>query len=205
MADDNNMKTAAPICRAQNPELDVVKRFLFAMPNSAMSKKEYDKVTEAKFNGWTSTHYQMAKQMALYYTKNDICYPRFKNDVSTEEIVRYMSRWAKKYYAPNPFTKDLNKYDNVEPTVLYSYFCQCITDGMTSYNDACEKLFGDIHLNNIDKVKLMLNSFTDIYIDSTGQMSFQKWASHQVPNLHPSIDNPLDEESFFNYFNIDYK
>lgn len=204
MADDNNMKTAAPICRAQNPELDVVKRFLFAMPNSAMSKKEYDKVTEAKFNGWTSTHYQMAKQMALYYTKNDICYPRFKNDVSTEEIVRYMSRWAKKYYAPNPFTKDLNKYDNVEPTVLYSYFCQCITDGMTSYNDACEKLFGDIHLNNIDKVKLMLNSFTDIYIDSTGQMSFQKWASHQVPNLHPSIDNPLDEESFFNYFNIDY-
>ena len=203
MADDNNMKTAAPICRAQNPELDVVKRFLFAMPNSVMPKKEYDKVTEARFNGWTSTHYQMAKQMALYYTKDDICYPRFKNDVSTEEIVRYMSRWAKMYYAPNPFTKDLNKYDNVEPTVLYSYFCQCITDGMTSYKDACEKLFGDIHLNNIDKVKLMLNSFTDIYVDSNGQMSFQKWASHEVPNLHPSIDTPLDEESFFNYFNID--
>lgn len=203
MADDNNMKTAAPICRAQNPELDVVKRFLFAMPNLVMPKKEYDKVTEARFNGWTSTHYQMAKQMALYYTKDDICYPRFKNDVSTEEIVRYMSRWAKMYYAPNPFTKDLNKYDNVEPTVLYSYFCQCITDGMTSYNDACERLFGDIHLNNVDKVKLMLNSFTDIYIEQNGQMSFQKWASHKVPDLHPSIDNPLDEESFFNYFNID--
>ena len=203
MSDDNNMKTAAPICRAQNPELDVVKRFLFAMPNLVMPKKEYDKVTEARFNGWTSTHYQMAKQMALYYTKDDICYPRFKNDVSTEEIVRYMSRWAKMYYAPNPFTKDLNKYDNVEPTVLYSYFCQCITDGMTSYNDACERLFGDIHLNNVDKVKLMLNSFTDIYIEQNGQMSFQKWASHKVPDLHPSIDNPLDEESFFNYFNID--
>lgn len=200
---DENIKTAAPICRAQNPELDVVKRYLFAMPNSIMPKKEYDKATEAIFSGWTSTHYQMAKQMALYYTKGDICYPRFKNDVSTEEIVRYLSRWAKKYYAPNPFTKDLNKYDDVKPTVLYSYFCQCITDGVSSYEDACERLFGDIHLNNMDKVKLMLNSFTDIYVGTNGQMSFQKWACHEIPDLHPSIDNPLDEESFFNYFNVE--
>lgn len=48
---DEVIKTAAPICRAQNPELDVVKRFLNAMPNYDMPKKDYDNSTEAKFSG----------------------------------------------------------------------------------------------------------------------------------------------------------
>lgn len=197
---DEVIKTAAPICRAQNPELDVVKRFLNAMPNYDMPKKDYDNATEAKFSGWTSTHYQMAKQMALYYTKDDVCHPRFKNNVTTENILKYMGGWARKYYAPNPFTKDLNKYQEAKPTVLYAYFADCIRKGVTSYKEACEHLFGDIQLNNMDKVKLMLNSFTDIYVDQSGNMAFQKWSSAIVPPLVPDIEHPLDEVCFFNYF-----
>lgn len=197
---DEVIKTAAPICRAQNPELDVVKRFLNAMPNYDMPKKDYDNATEAKFSGWTSTHYQMAKQMALYYTKDDVCHPRFKNNVTTENILKYMGDWARKYYAPNPFTKDLNKYQEAKPTVLYAYFADCIRKGVTSYKEACEHLFGDIQLNNMDKVKLMLNSFTDIYVDQSGNMAFQKWSSAIVPPLVPDIEHPLDEVCFFNYF-----
>lgn len=197
---DEVIKTAAPICRAQNPELDVVKRFLNAMPNYDMPKKDYDNATEAKFSGWTSTHYQMAKQMALYYTKGDVCHPRFKNNVTTENILKYMGVWARKYYAPNPFTKDLNKYQEAKPTVLYAYFADCIRKGVTSYKEACEHLFGDIQLNNMDKVKLMLNSFTDIYIDQSGNMAFQKWSPAIVPPLVPNVEHPLDEVCFFNYF-----
>lgn len=197
---DEVIKTAAPICRAQNPELDVVKRFLNAMPNYDMPKKDYDNATEAKFSGWTSTHYQMAKQMALYYTKDDVCHPRFKNNVTTENILKYMGGWARKYYAPNPFTKDLNKYQEAKPTVLYAYFADCIRKGVTSYKEACEHLFVDIQLNNMDKVKLMLNSFTDIYVDQSGNMAFQKWSSAIVPPLVPDIEHPLDEVCFFNYF-----
>lgn len=197
---DEVIKTAAPICRAQNPELDVVKRFLNAMPNYDMPKKDYDNATEAKFSGWTSTHYQMAKQMALYYTKGDVCHPRFKNNVTTENILKYMGVWARKYYAPNPFTKDLNKYQEAKPTVLYAYFADCIRKGVTSYKEACEHLFGDIQLNNMDKVKLMLNSFTDIYIDQSGNMAFQKWSPAIVPPLVPDVEHPLDEVCFFNYF-----
>lgn len=197
---DEVIKTAAPICRAQNPELDVVKRFLNAMPNYDMPKKDYDNATEAKFSGWTSTHYQMAKQMALYYTKGDVCHPRFKNNVTTENILKYMGAWARKYYAPNPFTKDLNKYQEAKPTVLYAYFADCIRKGVTSYKEACEHLFGDIQLNNMDKVKLMLNSFTDIYIDQSGNMAFQKWSPAIVPPLVPDVEHPLDEVCFFNYF-----
>ena len=197
---DEVIKTAAPICRAQNPELDVVKRFLNAMPNYDMPKKDYDNATEAKFSGWTSTHYQMAKQMALYYMKDDVCHPRFKNNVTTENILKYMGGWARKYYAPNPFTKDLNKYQEAKPTVLYAYFADCIRKGVTSYKEACEHLFGDIQLNNMDKVKLMLNSFTDIYVDQSGNMAFQKWSSAIVPPLVPDIEHPLDEVCFFNYF-----
>lgn len=197
---DEVIKTAAPICRAQNPELDVVKRFLNAMPNYDMPKKDYDNATEAKFSGWTSTHYQMAKQMALYYTKGDVCHPRFKNNVTTENILKYIGAWARKYYAPNPFTKDLNKYQEAKPTVLYAYFADCIRKGVTSYKEACEHLFGDIQLNNMDKVKLMLNSFTDIYIDQSGNMAFQKWSPAIVPPLVPDVEHPLDEVCFFNYF-----
>lgn len=197
---DEVIKTAAPICRGQNPELDVVKRFLNAMPNYDMPKKDYDNATEAKFSGWTSTHYQMAKQMALYYTKDNVCHPRFKNNVTTDNILDYMGFWARKYYAPNPFTKDLNKYQEVKPTILYAYFADCIRKGVTSYKEACEHLFGDIQLNNMDKVKLMLNSFTDIYVDQSGNMAFQKWSPAIVPSLVPDIEQPLDEVSFFNYF-----
>lgn len=197
---DEIIKTAAPICRAQNPELDVVKRFLNAMPNYDMPKKDYDSETEAKFSGWTSTHYQMAKQMALYYTKDDVCHPRFKNNVTTEDILKYMGCWARKYYAPNPFTKDLNKYKESKPTVLYAYFADCLRNGVSSYKEACEHLFGDIQLNNMDKVKLMLNSFTDIYVDQSGNMAFQKWSPAVVPPLTPDIEHPLDEDCFFNYF-----
>ena len=197
---DEVIKTAAPICRAQNPELDVVKRFLNAMPNYDMPKKDYDNATESKFSGWTSTHYQMAKQMALYYTKDDVCHPRFKNNVTTENILKYMGAWARKYYAPNPFTKDLNKYQEVKPTVLYAYFADCIKRGVSSYKEACEHLFGYIQLNNMDKVKLMLNSFTDIYVDPSGNMAFQKWSPAIVPQIVPDIEHPLDEVCFFNYF-----
>ncbi len=193
------------MCRAQNPELDVVKRFLYAMPHTSMAKKDFDHITESKFHGWTSTHYQMAKQMALYYTKDDVCYPRFQRNVSMDEILRYLGNWAIKYYAPNPFTKDLSKYDEVKPTVLYAYFADCIRQGRTSYQEACESLFGDIQLNNMDKVKLMLNSFTNIYIDPSGNMSFQGWSTINVPSVEPDIENPLDEESFFNYFGTESK
>ena len=197
---DEVIKTAAPICRGQNPELDVVKRFLNAMPNYDMPKKDYDNATEAKFSGWTSTHYQMAKQMALYYTKDNVCHPRFKNNVTTDNILEYMGFWARKYYAPNPFTKDLNKYQEAKPTILYAYFADCIRKGIISYKEACEQLFGDVQLNNMDKVKLMLNSFTDIYVDQSGNMAFQKWSPSIVPSLVPDIEHPLDEVSFFNYF-----
>ena len=195
-----DVKTGAPLCRAQNPELEIVKKFLYAMPHMAMDKKEYDAITESKFSGWTGTHYQMAKQMALYFTKDGLCIPRFQENVTTSEIVAYMCEWAKKYYAPNPFTKDLNKHDDLKPIVLYAYFSECIRKGITSYKDACESLFEGIQLNNMDKVKLMLNSFTDIYIDSNGVMAFQKYASPQELALTPDIEEHLDEESFFNYF-----
>ena len=202
---DHEVKTAAPMCRAQNPELDVVKRFLYAMPHTSMAKRDFDQITESKFHGWTSTHYQMAKQMALYYAKDDVCYPRFQRNISMDEILKYLGDWATKYYAPNPFTKDLSKYDEAKPTVLYAYFADCIRKGKTSYQDACENLFGNIQLNNMDKVKLMLNSFTNIYIDSSGNMSFQGWSAINVPSIEPDIENPLDEESFFNYFGTESK
>ena len=170
------------------------------MPNCDMPKKDFDSITESKFKGWTTTHYQIAKEMALYYTKDNVCYPRFRDNVTTIDILNYMGVWAKKYFAPNPFTKDLSKYPEAKPTVLYSYFANCIGQGITSFKEACDQLFADIQLNNIDKVKLMLNSFTDIYVDSEGIMQFQKWSTRDIPSVEPQIDNPLDEESFFRYF-----
>lgn len=196
---NTEVKTGAPICRAQNPELEIVKKFLFAMPHVAKNKDEFDEISESKFPGWSSTHYQMAKQMALYFCKEGICTPRFQSNVTTSEIASYMCEWAKNYYAPNPFTKDLNK-SNLQPVVLYAYFSKCILKGITSYDDACKLLFKGIKLNNMDKVKLMLNSFTDIYIGPDGKMTFQGYSNPSILPLTPNIEQPLDEECFFNYF-----
>lgn len=63
------MSEASPICRGKNLTLETVLAFVNAMPLTPMKKAEFHAVTESKLKGWTQTHSQIARQLALYFEK----------------------------------------------------------------------------------------------------------------------------------------
>ena len=88
------MAEASPICRGKNLTLETVLSFVNAMPLVPMKKTNFHSATESKLKGWTQTHSQIARQLALYYEKDGMCLPRFTRKVSCSEILRYVATWA---------------------------------------------------------------------------------------------------------------
>lgn len=84
------MAEASPICRGKNLTIETILAFVNAMPTSPMKKSEFHEHTEKRLKGWTQTHSQIARQVALYYESNGICYPRFTKKVSYLEVLEYM-------------------------------------------------------------------------------------------------------------------
>ena len=72
---------ASPICRGKNLSWETVLLFFNNMPRESMPKAEFHSFVESKINGWTQTHSQIARQLAFYYEKDGICYPRFTGKV----------------------------------------------------------------------------------------------------------------------------
>ena len=101
------MAEASLICRGKNLTLETVLAFVNAMPLTPMKKAEFHAVTESKLKGWTQTHSQIARQLALYFEKEGICYPRFSQRMTYADILRYMVNWAEHYFVPNIYTPSL--------------------------------------------------------------------------------------------------
>lgn len=114
------MAEASPIFRGKKLTLETVLSFVNAMPLESMKKAEFHNVTEAKLKGWTQTHAQIARQLALYYEKDGMCIPRFTRKVSCSEILRYVENWAKLYFVPNIYTPSL-KANEHRPTNIYAF------------------------------------------------------------------------------------
>lgn len=178
------MAEASLICRGKNLTLETVLAFVNAMPLTPMKKADFHAATESKLKGWTQTHSQIARQLALYFEKEGICYPRFSQRMTYTDILRYMVNWAEHYFVPNIYTPSL-KTEEHRVTNIYAYLKNSIKNGMCSFNDACLQMF-DMELNNTDKVRVYINNFTDIIISDDLMSVNDHLAYTSIPEIYPN-------------------
>lgn len=194
------MAEASPICRGKNLTLETILAFVNAMPLVSMKKAEFHFATETKLKGWTQTHSQIARQLALYYEKDGMCIPRFMRKVSCSEILRYVENWAKLYFVPNIYTPSL-KANEHRATNIYAFLKNKARLGEDSYSKACTQMFG-IELNNTDKVRVYLNNFTDLIISDDTMSVNQHLSDSSMLEVYPEIAIESAED-YFSYFSVD--
>lgn len=194
------MAEASPICRGKNLTLETVLSFVNAMPLVPMKKTNFHSVTESKLKGWTQTHSQIARQLALYYEKDGMCLPRFTRKVSCSEILRYVANWAKLYFVPNIYTPSLRGGEH-RATNIYAFLKNEVKLGVSSYSKACEQMFG-VELNNTDKVRVYLNNFTDLIISDDAMSVNQHLSDCSMPEIYPEITIESAED-YFKYFSVE--
>lgn len=190
--------TAAPICRGKNLTFETVLAFVDAMPNKAMVKKEFHAFAEKRLKGWTTTHSQIARQLALYYEdENEYCHPRFINGFTIVDIFNYVCKWARLYFIPNPYTPSLK---DKPITNIYAFLKQKCKQGEISYKEACSSIY-DMELSSLDKVRVYLNNFTDLVIsDNTIGLNHNVF-NHESLDVHPKIEYKfLNTKTYFEYF-----
>ena len=194
------MAEASPICRGKNLTLETVLSFVNAMPLVPMRKTNFHSATESKLKGWTQTHSQIARQLALYYEKDGMCLPRFTRKVSCSEILRYVANWAKLYFVPNIYTPSLRGGEH-RATNIYAFLKNEVKLGVSSYSKACEQMFG-VELNNTDKVRVYLNNFTDLIISDDAMSVNQHLSDCSMPEIYPEITIESAED-YFKYFSVE--
>jgi len=193
------IEEASPICRGKNLSWDTVLLFYNNMPREALPKTKFHAYTEAGINGWTTTHSQIARQLAFYYEENGICYPRFTQEMSYSDLFKYMQNWAAKYFIPNPFTPSLKDY---EPTCIYAAILNALEFGKKDFDEIIDSIFG-ITLSSHDKVKVYLSNFTDLLINDAKQVSVNKRTFGINTDLHPDKLLVTDAKRYYEYFNFD--
>ena len=190
--------TATPICRGKNLTFETVLAFVDAMPNKAMVKKEFHAFAEKRLKGWTTTHSQIARQLALYYEdENEYCHPRFINGFTIVDIFNYVCKWARLYFIPNPYTPSLK---DKPITNIYAFLKQKCKQGEISYKEACSSIY-DMELSSLDKVRVYLNNFTDLVIsDNTIGLNHNVLLNESL-DVHPKIEYKfLNTKTYFEYF-----
>lgn len=194
------MAEASPICRGKNLTLETVLSFVNAMPLVPMKKAEFHRITETRLKGWTQTHSQIARQLALYYEKDGMCIPRFTRKMSCSEILRYVGNWAKLYFVPNIYTPSLNNAEH-KTTNIYAFLKNEVKLGDSSYSKACIQMFG-VEYNNTDKVRVYLNNFTDLIISDDVMSVNQHLSDCSIPEIYPEITIESAED-YFKYFSVE--
>ena len=193
------MAEASPICRGKNLTVETVMAFVNAMPLTPMRKTAFHNAAELKLKGWTQTHSQIARQLALYYEENGICYPRFTHKVTYSDVLKYVTNWAMLYCVPNPYTPSLESENNIV-TNIYAFIKSKALNGVTSFNEVCTAMFG-IELNNTDKVRVYLNNFTDLIISDDTIAINDNLIITESPDIHPTVSFGNNKD-FFDYFSV---
>jgi len=168
------------------------------MPREAMPKAKFNSYVEARINAWTQTHSQIARQLAFYYEENGVCYPRFTEKTSLQELFAYMQNWASKYFIPNPYAPSLK---GKEPTCIYSFIVQSVNNGQKDFDEILDSIF-HVKLSSHDKVNVYLSYFTNLLIDNNHQVSINEKIDFIDTELHPSEDYATDTKKYYDYFTI---
>lgn len=193
------MIEAAPICRGKNLTMETVFAFLNAIPKHPLPKDEFNSYAEKQMKGWTQTHSQIARQLALYYEKDGVCYPRFCRTCSKEEVYSYVEKWASLYFIPNPYTPSLTLQEGQLPINIYSSLRNMISEGISDFEQACFQLL-NTQLSSLDKLRVYLNNFTNIFIENNVMRLSKGLIENGCPSVHPDIRDYKDGIEYFYYF-----
>ena len=189
---------ASPICRGKNLSWETVLLFFNNMPREAMPKAKFNSYVEAKINAWTQTHSQIARQLAFYYEENGICYPRFTEKTSLQDLFAYMQNWAVKYFIPNPYAPSLK---GKVPTCIYSFIVNSIKDGQKDFDEILDSIF-HVKLSSHDKVNVYLSYFTNLLIDNNHQVSINEKLGFVDSELYPAEEYATDAKKYYDYFTL---
>lgn len=186
---------ASPICRGKNLSWETVMLFFNYMPKGPMPKDKFNSYVEENINSWTQTHSQIARQLAFYYEEDGVCYPRFNEASTLEDLFSYMIHWAHNYFVPNPFAPSLK---GKTPTGIYSHLVKCIENGMTDFDEALDSLF-DVPLSSHDKVRVYLQNYTNIKFDQ-GVISLNDNIVDNSIVIDPTEDAATNPRLYFLFF-----
>ena len=186
---------ASPICRGKNLSWETVMLFFNYMPKEPMPKDKFNSFVEDNINSWTQTHSQIARQLAFYYEEDGICYPRFNEASTLEDLFSYMIHWAHNYFVPNPFAPSLK---GKTPTCIYSHLVKCIENGMTDFDEALDSLF-DVPLSSHDKVRVYLQNYSNIKFDQ-GIISLNENIVDNSKIIDPTEDAATNPKLYFLFF-----
>lgn len=192
---------ASPICRGKNLSWETVLLFFNNMPREAMPKAKFNSYVETRINAWTQTHSQIARQLAFYYEENGMCYPRFTEKTSLQDLFAYMQNWATKYFIPNPYAPSLK---GKVPTCIYAFIIKSIEDGQTNLDEILDSIF-QVKLSSHDKVNVYLSNFTNLLIDNNHKVFINSAVDGVNTELHPDIVFANNPKNYFDYFTIGLK
>ena len=189
---------ADPICRWRNSSVKQVIEFNLLFPLKPIQRNEGRVIVERNWSvlggkDFFTTPYQLAAQMAVYYEDKNYIYPRFNKLINLKEACEYMQQWGRKYYAPNPYTKSMQK--GQRPVVINNFLVNwAISKGDSAYFDkALNEMFID-DIGNSDILINMINNFMDVTI-----------VNNKVILKDPSIKNKFPENEIWPNVLVDDK
>jgi GTPase subunit of restriction endonuclease len=188
---------SSPICRGKNLTWETVFLFYDNMPRVPMPLADFHNYVEANVNGWRQTHSQIARQLGFYYEENGVCYPRFAEETTYEDLAKYMKFWATHYFIPNPYTPSIRGF---EPTNIYESLCEQLDNGVITFDAACNSILG-IQLNSTDKLRVYLNNFTELGVNGN-RMFYHTGMPRTIAPLHPGLQEGMSVKEFYDYFDV---
>lgn len=200
---------ADPICRWRNSSLKQVMEFNSLFPTSPVEKSKGRDVVN---RNWTlldgsdffTTPYQLAAQLGLYYEDDSMFYPRFGKLISLVEGADYLKYWAKRYYAPNPYTKSMQL--TPKPVVINNFLVNWALDNgeRALFSEALKSMFKE-NIGNTDILINMLNNFSEVTISNNIVSIKDKNGVDKYPDGDVWLEvDSRDKKSFFEFVGKDY-
>lgn len=202
---------ADPICRWRNVLPKQVCLFNLVLPHHTMAVDEAKAYTENNYTLLTTsgeffrTPYQLASQLAMYYVDDGNMYVRFHKLLGIEAAIKYLERWSKLYYFPNPYTgsMDINFIQRGKPVIINNYLVNWLLRNgkQGSWDEAMKDLLTTpSDLGNTDILWGFLNRYSDVTISDNGDLALKDSSQQAYPSDFIDVRKD-DRKAFFEHFN----
>ena len=193
---------ADPICRWRNPYIKTIRELLDVLPTQIMDETNARNSIEGQFSGFFTTAYQTAVQLGLYAFYNGVYYPRFLHAATIDEIEEYCRNWMRKYYVPNPYTKQ--GFQNTPIITIIDGIGENYLKGEKNWNNIKNDIFKET-IGNDDILINTINTYSSLFSVKSGTVTLKENVrdediSKTTEDLGMFQRN--DKRKFFNRFSL---